>query len=478
MSSTVDMKAAALWYAEHGIPVFPLHCPTGSGCSCGKPDCDKPGKHPRTAHGFKDATTDPDQVARWWDQWANANIGVPAGTPSGFMVVDIDPRNGGDDSLDKLLFAHGAFPNTAEQITGGGGRHVVFRHPGFPLPKALATGIDLKGDGGYIVVAPSMHVSGNRYCWDGIEGKAALLHPAEPPTWLIDESEKTRAKSKCAGGPTVVGEKWGAGVRNSKLTSVAGSLRRQGLTDDKIAATLMAINAHQCDPPLPDAEVIRIARSVARYPDGPRDLQVSDAWPDPIPFGYFNPDDISPDFLPSWLGDMVRAVALHTETPPGLPGLLSLSIASACVAGKAEVWPEPGYSEPLNLFTCPAMESGNRKTAVLKALMWPLMEWEREAAERIAPQRQRAISERRTLEVRIEKLRRKATDPFAAMQEIQELETKLPTVPVVPRLFTGDCTQERLASLMFEQGGRMAVFSDEGGHSMCLLADTRKAHRT
>jgi hypothetical protein len=243
-------------------------------------------------------------------------------------------------------------------------------------------------------------------------------------------------------------------------------MRRQGLTDERIAAALIAVNAQQCDPPLPDVEVSRIAKSVARYPEGGGHAQANDGWPDVIPFENLPVDDITAECLPDWLGDMVHAVALSTETPPALAVLMGLGIVSACVAGKADVSPEPGYSEPLNLFTCAAMESGNRKTAVLKALLGPVIEWEREAAEHIAPARDRAISDRRTYDARIDKLRRKAAsspDPSTLMREIHELEAKLPIIPALPRLHVDDCTPERLASLMAEQGGRMAVFSDEGG---------------
>ena len=134
-----DKKMAAVWYATQGLPVLPLHSAPGGFCSCGNPghapggkEETKAGKHPRTLHGFKDATTDLALIEAWWKQWPDANIGIPTGTPSGLLVLDVDPRNGGQESLDGLIVEHGRFPDTAEQMTGGGGRHIIFRHPGVP----------------------------------------------------------------------------------------------------------------------------------------------------------------------------------------------------------------------------------------------------------------------------------------------------------------------------------------------------------
>ena len=243
-----NMKKAALWYANHDLPVFPV-----------KPRS----KEPLTPHGFKDATTDPAQIEKWYRQWPVANIGLPTGTPSGLLVLDVDPRNGGQESLDGFIAEHGQFPDTAEQQTGGGGRHIVFSHPGGPVSKTLAPGIDLKGDGGYIVVAPSIHPTGSAYQWDGIAGEEALLNPAEVPTWLLE-----RIHAACNGErakPTEGSEKWGEGERNNRLTSVAGTIRRRGLSQEAIAAALVAENQIRCDPPLPESEVRRIAQSVASY---------------------------------------------------------------------------------------------------------------------------------------------------------------------------------------------------------------------
>ncbi len=142
---------AALAYAARGWPVFPCQ-----------------GKIPRTPHGFQDATTDGTQIRQWWARWLDATIGVPTGVASGLVVLDIDPRHGGEESLATLIAAHGPLPETVESRTGGGGRHLFFQHPGGYVPNSsgrLGPGLDIRGDGGYVIVPPSLHASGQRYEW-------------------------------------------------------------------------------------------------------------------------------------------------------------------------------------------------------------------------------------------------------------------------------------------------------------------------
>src|SRR5215510_16124566 len=122
--------AAALAYAARGWPVFPCHGMQDGQCTCsGKPNC-TPGKHPLTAHGFEDATTDPKQIDRWWTENPDANVAVATGACSGLIVVDEDPRHGGDLTLEDLEAQYGKLPDTVISLTGGGGKHYVFRHFG------------------------------------------------------------------------------------------------------------------------------------------------------------------------------------------------------------------------------------------------------------------------------------------------------------------------------------------------------------
>jgi len=177
------MLPYALEYAKHGWHVFPLHCPTNGGCSCGRP-CNNTGKHPRTKNGLLDATTDQGVIRRWWNRWPEANIGVRTGAVSGIVVIDIDPEHWGDETLYELESQYGKLPETAEAKTGGGGRHIVFRHPSFNVRSGvgiLGEGIDIRADGGYIVAPPSKHASGSIYSWDVTSREKGI---AEMPPWL------------------------------------------------------------------------------------------------------------------------------------------------------------------------------------------------------------------------------------------------------------------------------------------------------
>lgn len=149
---------AAALVRERGWPVFPL----------------KPGeKEPLTPRGFHDATLDLDVVRQWWDRFDDANVGVPTGVESGIVVIDVDDLA----ALDLLP----PMPSTLRLATGRG-LHFVYRHPGFEVRNSasrIAPGVDVRGDGGYIVAPGSTHPNGKPYL---------VVDPspiAECPDWLI-----------------------------------------------------------------------------------------------------------------------------------------------------------------------------------------------------------------------------------------------------------------------------------------------------
>ncbi len=185
------LRQRALYYAEHGWYVVPMHIPIGNQCSCGNPQCDSVGKHPRTNHGFNDATTDAETIDRWWATWKDANIGIHPG-PSGIVVLDLDSYKT-NFAGEELTMAE---KTTVTAITGGGGEHLFFSSDGvrYRSKNALVDGVDIKGWGGCVVLPPSMHKSGNRYTWE--VGYAPWEHglapiPAEVLAILNREREVT-----------------------------------------------------------------------------------------------------------------------------------------------------------------------------------------------------------------------------------------------------------------------------------------------
>ena len=162
---------AALRYASLGWRVLPLHTPDATGaCSCRRRDCPKPGKHPRTRRegdvivgGVHDASSSAEVVSSWWRMWPDANVGLATGE---LIVIDVDGPLG-EASLQRLQDEHGPLPATLE-ATSGRGRHLYFADPAEPLGNSvgrLGGGLDVRGNGGYIVAPPSLHADGHRYRW-------------------------------------------------------------------------------------------------------------------------------------------------------------------------------------------------------------------------------------------------------------------------------------------------------------------------
>lgn len=189
----------ALKYASIGWQVFPLHFITEGKCSCGK-SCKSPGKHPILSGGFKGATLRKDMIKKWWTEHPNANIGVRTGKESGIFVLDLDPKNDGEASFDKIEKVYGKVPDDVFSVTGSGGRHYIFKHPG-DIGKSttnLWPGIDTRGDGGYIVVPPSNHISGKEYFWDTEADPLNGALPKAAPEWLIKKLGQKKALAKPA----------------------------------------------------------------------------------------------------------------------------------------------------------------------------------------------------------------------------------------------------------------------------------------
>lgn len=207
------------------------------------------------------ATTEENMLVGWWDTNPSANIGIACGKRSGIVVLDVDPGHGGFDSLAELILKHGQLPATPVSKTGSGGEHIFFKHPGIEIRNSagkLGKGLDIRGDGGYVVVPPSMHPNGNIYEWVVRPSQVQL---EEMPEWMIELLKDNTPPST----PKGEGEEVVTGERNNYLTQIAGTMRRKGLSEDSIFAALQIHNREKCSPPLPDGEILQIARSVSRY---------------------------------------------------------------------------------------------------------------------------------------------------------------------------------------------------------------------
>ena len=188
------------------------------------------------------------------------------------MVLDVDGDKGAA-SLRALELQHGALPETVVSLTGRGGRHHGFRHPGGWVPNAVGRwpGIDIRGDGGYIVAPPSRTVGA--YAWQ-IGNEPDAIRLAAAPAWLFtveaaDASRNQRtahAKDRLdplrADGTSLVLRE---GERNRRLFQLGAAFRRYGLGTRALRTCLEAINAEHCRPLLPAGEVARIARSATPF---------------------------------------------------------------------------------------------------------------------------------------------------------------------------------------------------------------------
>src|SRR5665647_1464373 len=161
---------AAQAYAAAGLPVFPVHTVRDDGrCSCGKRDCQRPGKHPRTTRGLKDASTDKDQINAWWQRWPDAGVAIATGA-AGLVVIDVDVKDGRAGLENWLTLVAELGPeleDTAMVRTPSGGLHAYFRTGARELSTSAGTvapGIDVRAQGGYVIAPPSRRLT-DEYAW-------------------------------------------------------------------------------------------------------------------------------------------------------------------------------------------------------------------------------------------------------------------------------------------------------------------------
>jgi len=473
-----ELKAAALRYAKLGWPVFPCH-----------PTKHTPLDSTKDEHGrggFYLATTDEEQIEVWWSCWPDAAIALRTGDQAGVFVMDIDPRHGGDIFLDELESEHGAMPDTVECQTGGGGRHIYLRWPGHRVKcstGAIASGIDIKGDGGYVILPPSDHKSGNTYNWlFGHEPDECAI--VDAPMWLLNRIIEGNAKLKSADDRSVAeGDVIPEGHRNNTLARLAGHLRQVGMDAGEIKAALLARNASRCQPSLDVKEVERIAASVSRYdPDSARQANIecwperylgdhkSDAWPDPLPI----PDDLppvkpfDPVLLPSTLRPWIVDIAERMQCPPDFPAVTSMVALSGILGRKIAIRPKQrdNWTVYPNLWGVLIGRPSLMKSPPMKETLLPirrmtadaLAEYEAAMAEYLA------ASDLQGIQTKV--VRNNIAAAMKAGEDTQDLQDELaslirPEEPKRKRYTVNDATVEALGEILAANPNGVIIERDE-----------------
>ena len=246
--------------AERGWKLFP---------------CTPRSKLPRLKGWQTVATSDLATIRQWAAKYPGCNWAVLTGSNSGVFVLDVDGEKG-RASLSMLEVKQGPLPDTLSSRTGrvDGGEHRWFTYPACSDVRGsagrLGEGLDVRATGGYVVVPPSIHETGQHYQW------AEPLRPvADAPAWLIELlTDKTAPPRITASEPFGILTE---GKRNDGLARYGGALRRKGAELAVLEEKLRSYNARHCQPPLEDKDVLKVAASMIRYPvGGPDPLEL--AW--------------------------------------------------------------------------------------------------------------------------------------------------------------------------------------------------------
>lgn len=256
----------ALLYAQFGWAVFPI-----------SPNAKIPYKG---TNGFKDATKDEEKIAAMFKARPNSNIGVATGAYSGIFVLDIDNKNGGkgDISLANLEAINGKLPETVEQFTPSGGRHLFFNNPTNirigSSASSLGSGLDIRGHGGYILVPPSI-VDDKQYIWE-VSHTVWEFKIADAPQWLLSLciEKKRNYDIDLNGKDRILND----GNRGERLFEIGVVARNSGLKDfESLFAYLQGVNLNNCRPPKSEKEVTSIVNSLLKYEDEKAEISKDNA---------------------------------------------------------------------------------------------------------------------------------------------------------------------------------------------------------
>jgi hypothetical protein len=471
-AADVMVRAALLYAEKYGFSVIP---------------CRARGKEPLTEHGLKEASKDPAAIRAWWKRWPQANVGIATGATSGIVVLDVDAKAEGPQTLAILEEEHGRLIDTPTVLTGGGGQHVYFRDPRALRNSAgaLGLGLDVRADGGYVIAPPSIHPNGRKYDWE-VSLRIGELAFADVPPWLLERMKSTAATRFEM--PAKVAE----GRRNETLFRIGRSLRARGLFEAEILATLKTVNKTRCNPPMPEREIEAIARNAATEPDRPEfapphttnarrdevvDVTAADDWPEPEELGadLVSVPSLKEELIPPVLRPWILDRAEVFQCPPDYFATAAIVAAGSLIGRKVAIRPKEhdDWFEHANLWGALVAPPGFMKSPVMREAFHPLYRLEAKArveyedAKReseIAKAIADAARHRIQKELREKKLDESAREKLAV--QLREIEL---TDAVCRRYIVNDVTVEKVGELLKENPEGLVLLCDELSGWMGLM---------
>jgi len=441
MTDAGRMCSTAISYADFGWAVLPLWSARDGRCDCGHVDCDSPGKHPHgryAPHGLKDATRDKVVICSWFSDGQLVNIGIRTGPESGILALDVDPCHGGDESLKEL----GPLPDTATVQTGGGGWHSYFKYPdGLNIRNSagkLGPGLDIRGAGGYVVAPPSLHVSGGVYKWlrDPRDSLADL--PQSVLDKLIDRPTATTDAAVEGHIPK--------GKRDTVLTSLAGTMRRRGMSGTEILAALRETNK-RCAPPLAESQLAKIAASIGKKAPG---QSLSGPGSEPLHLVPAVPFPV--DALPQPVAGFVDGASRAIGCDPSYVALPLLVGLASAIGNTRRIHLKDNWNEPAILWGAIVGDSGTLKSPALETVLRPIYQRQQAAMKQYAEAMKAYEVQRMQYEKDLAEWKRPKAEGGPPVK---------PEEPVADRCWCDDTTIEALAVLLLQNPRGLLLKRDE-----------------
>jgi hypothetical protein len=450
-------------YLLHGWRLLPLHSIQNSLCTCHKKDCASPGKHPLTMTGLKEASNHYGDIEKWIKKWPFMNIGIATGCESGVVVLDIDKKTGGFESLEKLEKENGTLPVSIRVKTGGKGLHIYFKATHSIRNRAsVLPGIDFRGEGGYVVAPPSEHISEDSYEFININNELEEL-----PNWLyellLNKKQEAPKEPTCSLGAILEGS------RNTTLISISGFLKSKGIDSRLIENIISQVNSSACSPSLPENELQNIANSTRKF-------SAPEPWgnPEPIPEYTSEAKPFYIELLPSSLQAFCLDITERMQVPLEFVAVPMIVAAASIIGRKVVIKPlqnDPWIVVP-NLWGFLVAEPGSMKSPAIAEAMKPLEVLAHKACKTHEKECENAQTEYRNLQVEIESLKQSLKVELSCgfSNEIKENKNKLVTMQEQAekhtkikekRFKTNDPTVEKLAMLLKDNPQGLLLLRDE-----------------